>query len=304
MAQQVIITVEREPRKPAWAVATQVVGVIFIAMGLCYPWWKIWTDSVKAAGVGEVQPKQRLRPAMILLPVGKFQMGSNERSVEKPIHEVELTIPFAMAETEVTQSQYEAVMGKNPSYFGKESYLAERPVESVSWFDAIEYCNKLSEQEGIERCYEVKGKEVEWKGPSCQGYRLPTEAEWEYAARADEGTEYAGSNKAKEVAWSLKDSEARTHSVKQKQPNQWGLYDLSGNVLEWVWDWYQDHYEAQAQKNPSGPSTPTASFGPTRVSRGGCWDFDVERVRVADRFRDGPSSRSQLQGFRLVRSYP
>ena len=294
---------EREPRKPAWAVATQVVGVISIAMGLCYPWWKIWRDSERAAGVGEVQPKQRLRPAMILLPVGKFQMGSNVNSDEKPIHEVELTIPFAMAETEVTQAQYEAVMGKNPSYFGKESDSAERPVENVSWFDAIEYCNKVSEQEGIERCYEVKGEEVEWKGPSCKGYRLPTEAEWEYAARADEGTEYAGSNKAEDVGWSRETAEGRTHPVKKKQPNQWGLYDLSGNVWEWVWDWYQDHYEVQGQKNPQGPPKPFGNAA-YRVVRGGGWSDDARWVRVADRDGIAPGNRDLYRGFRLVRSYP
>jgi formylglycine-generating enzyme required for sulfatase activity len=294
---------EREPRKPAWAVATQVVGVICIVLGLCYPWWKIWRDSERAAGVGEVQPKQRLRPAMILLLVGKFQMGSNDGSDEKPIHEVELTIPFAMAETEVMQSQYEAVMGKNPSYFGKEADSAERPVENVSWFDAIEYCNKLSEQEGVEHCYEVKGEEVQWKGPSCKGYRLPTEAEWEYAARADEGTEYAGSNKAEEVGWSGENSEVRTHPVKKKQPNQWGLYDLSGNVWEWVWDWYQDHYEVQGQKNPQGPPKPSGNVA-ARVVRGGGWSGAATGLRVASRSRNAPGDRNRYQGFRLVRSYP
>ncbi len=303
MAQQVIDKREREPRKPAWAVATQVVGVIFIAMGLCYPWWKIWRDSERAAGVGEVQPKQRLRPAMILLPVGKFQMGSNVGLDERPIHEVELTIPFAMAETEVTQSQYEAVMGKNPSYFGKEADSAERPVEHVSWFDAIEYCNKLSEQEGFERCYEMKGDEVEWKGPNCKGYRLPTEAEWEYAARADEGTEYAGSNKAEEVGWFSANSNARTHPVKTRQPNQWGLYDLSGNVWEWVWDWFQNHYEAEPQKNPMGPPKPS-EVAALRVVRGGGWYDVAGGLRVALRSWDARGRRIENLGFRLVRSYP
>jgi len=290
--------------KPSWAVVTQVLGVICIVLGLCYPWWKIWRDSERAAGVGEVQPRQRLRPAMILLPVGKFQMGSNVNPNEKPIHEVELTIPFAMSETEVTQSQYEAVMGKNPSYYRNKPDAADRPVENVSWFDAIEYCNKLSEMEGIERCYRVNGEEVEWSGPHCKGYRLPTEAEWEYSARAGEGTEYAGSDKAEEVGWFGENIvNGGSHPVRQKRPNQWYLYDLSGNVWEWVWDIAANHHESRTARNPVGPAMPSG-IAVNRVVRGGGWASDREWLRVSFRRANLSRLHGWSEGFRLARSYP
>jgi len=283
---------------------TQVSGVLCIGLGLCYPWWKIWRDSAREAVTEVKLPTRKLRPAMIGLPVGKFRMGGEMIHEEKPIHEVELTTPFAMSETEVTQAQYQEVMGRNPSHFRMESDSAERPVESVSWLDAIEYCNKLSEQESLERCYKMNGEDVEWSGPSCKGYRLPTEAEWEYAARAEEGTEYAGSDKAEDVAWFGEDfNKGGTHPVKKKQPNQWGLYDLSGNVWEWVWDWYRDGYEAKPEKDPVGPPKPSKVMA-SRVVRGGSWAGDARRTRVADRVRYPPAYRNQGLGFRLVRSYP
>jgi formylglycine-generating enzyme required for sulfatase activity len=143
---------------------------------------------------------------------------------------------------------------------------------------------------------------VKWpQGVDCRGYRLPTEAEWEYAARADEGTVYAGSNKAEDVAWFSKNSEGETHEVKSKEklPNQWGLYDLSGNVMEWVWDEYGP-YKAESSKNPVGPLLD----GSRRVYRGGSWDDVAGRVRVAYRSRLAPGYGGWYLGFRLVRSYP
>lgn len=253
----------------------------------------------------QVLSLRELRPTMVLLPVGEFQMGratndllvdaENLYADELPPHRVEMKRAYAMSETEVTQGQYQAVMGANPSDFAGKPDSARRPVENVSWYDAVEYCNKLSEREILTKCYEIEGKEVKWpQGLDCTGYRLPTEAEWEYAARADQGTVYAGSNKAEEVAWFSNNSNKETHEVKnqEKMPNQWGLYDLSGNVWEWVWDEYAP-YKAEYGKNP---------VGSRRVFRGGSWYNGASDVRISNRNRFGPGARDWSLGFRIVKS--
>lgn len=185
---------------------------------------------------------------------------------------------YAIGATQVTQAQWRAVMGSNPSHFKGE----DRPVELVSWYDAVTFCNKLSELERFEPCYVLAGRAVSWpKGRSCTGYRLPTEAEWEYAARAGQDTTYAGSNELGEVAWCSDNSDFETHPVAQKKPNAWGLYDMSGNVWEWVWDGYGGSY---------------------RVFRGGSWGSFPFLTRVADRSRCSPSLRGNYLGLRLART--
>ena len=134
---------------------------------------------------------------------------------------------------------------------------------------------------------------------ACSGYRLPTEAEWEYAARSPATTVYAGSDLVDGVAWYDMNSGGTTHAVKTKTANGRGLYDLSGNVWEWVWDWYQGPYEALPSTDPIGPST-----GASRVARGGSWSSTAARARVAQRSNDAPSFRNSNLGFRFVMSYP
>lgn len=263
------------------------------------------------------------RPKLVPIPKGRFLMGSPNaekgRGDDETEHWVLLTQPYLMMETEVTQGQFQSVMGRNPSATRKTLvYLAsgtetgsqddckdagvssDLPVYCVDFFDAVRYANRLSQIEGIEECYRLAGTEVRWDG--CKGYRLPTEAEWEYAARAGQRSVYSGSSSAEEVGWYYGNSGSQTHSVKKKKANEWGLYDLTGNVWEWVWDWYADH-DAKEQRDPVGP--PKLEAGAVlRVVRGGGWSRDTEGVRVAIRARRVPNGRYQDQGFRLVRSFP
>ena len=187
---------------------------------------------------------------------------------------------FYMAETEVTQALYKSVMGENPSMLKGDD---QRPVEQVSWYDAVEFCNKLSERDGLEKCYSGNRDSI-----SCDftrnGYRLPTEAEWEYAAKGgnkSKGFDYSGSDDINEVAWYSKNSDGVTHPVKSKKPNELGLYDMSGNVWEWCWD---------------------SASGSNRIDRGGCWHNGAYICSVSSRHDDNPSGADYDLGFRLARS--
>ena len=234
---------------------------------------------------------------MVRIEPGKFWMGSpsgeENRDDDEIRHQVSITQVFAMGSTEVTQELYEEVMGKNPSRFAG----GRNPVEQVSWHDAVKLCNGLSEMEGLEPAYRISGETVTWDR-SANGYRLPTEAEWEYAARGGEEQVYSGSDDIGDVAWYSSNSSKRTHEVGGKQSNAWGLYDMTGNVWEWVWDWYGE-YPSGTSTDPAGAST-----GSRRVDRGGSWSNDPRYARVADRVRDGPGYRSFYLGFRLARSIP
>ena len=206
---------------------------------------------------------------LVRIEGGTFQMGSNNgRDTEKPVHTVTVSA-FYLGKYEVTQKEWEAVMRINPSSF-KGDIL---PVENVTWFDVVEYCNRLSQKEGLTPAYTISGRTpasgypitaatVTWNR-NANGYRLPTEAEWEYAARGGNGSPnnytYAGSNTVDEVAWYSGNSGSRTHDVGTKKPNGLGLYDMSGNVYEWCWDRY-GNYSSGAQNNPIG-----ASSGSNRV---------------------------------------
>jgi formylglycine-generating enzyme required for sulfatase activity len=204
---------------------------------------------------------------MSFLPVagGSFQMGGDDAgSLIKPVHTVTLT-GFHMAATEVTQKQWLAVMGNNPSDFKGDNL----PVQDVRWYDAVEFCNKLSAREGLSPAYSISGTTISWnKGAS--GYRLPTEAEWEYAAKGgtkSRGYTYPGGNDAGSVGWYEDNSGGKTHEVGQKKANELGLYDMNGNVWEWCWDWFGD-YQSGNQTDPQG-----ASSGTERVMRGAGFDF-------------------------------
>jgi formylglycine-generating enzyme required for sulfatase activity len=234
----------------------------------------------------------------VLVEGGTFTMGSpaNEPdrwNSEGPQHQVTVK-SFYMGKYEVTQREWQEVMGNNLSRFKGDKL----PVEMVNWNKAIEYCNKRSLREGLTPAYRGSGDSItcDW---NANGYRLPTEAEWEYAAKGGKNNVltylYAGSNSADAVAWYDGNSGETTHPVGTKAPNDLGLYDMSGNIWEWCWDWKGD-YGSGAQTNPTGP---VSGFG--RVIRGGAHNFGAFGLRSSFRFSLGPSY-SMTSGLRLVRS--
>jgi formylglycine-generating enzyme required for sulfatase activity len=242
---------------------------------------KTWTNS--------------LGMKFVRIEAGKFTMGSTEDFDEQPPHTVEITRPFSLGQHEVTQGQYQAVMGENPSEFKGSNDL---PVEQVSWLDAVTFCNKLGEKEGRTPCYRIDGKDV--TVIAGNGYRLPTEAEWEYACRAGSTTRYPfGDNGAElgENAWFSGNAELKTHPVGQKRPNRWGLHDMLGNV----WEWCQDGYDGEFyQKSPPRDDPAGSSEGFFRVFRGGSWNYDTSFARPAFRNRFTPVLRFNDLGFRLA----
>ena len=230
---------------------------------------------------------------MVLIPAGEFMMGAlpedeNAYYYEKPRHKVQITKDFYVGKYPVTQKIWEAVMGNNPSILKDPN----RPVEKVSWFDCVAFCNKLSKQEGKQPAYTIDGYDVSCNW-DANGYRLLSEAEWEYAARGGEYHLYSGSNSLDEVAWYDANSEKETHPVGQKKPNGFGLHDMSGNVWEWCWDWYGD-YSTENQSDPTG--APTSSI---RVIRGGGWHYAERDLRVSFRDRTPPKRSFGSLGFRL-----
>ncbi|MBR9976778.1 MAG: formylglycine-generating enzyme family protein [Bacteroidetes bacterium] len=244
---------------------------------------------------------------MALIPAGGFRMGditSKGYFDEKPVHDVSITRPFLMARTEVTQEQYEAVIGGNPSQFKD----ADLPVERVTWYEAVEFCNELSRQEGLDPCYSGSGSSIVCDF-TANGYRLPTEAEWEYACRAGTETDFYTGNMTSptgvdpaldRAGWYYENSGSSTHPVGEKEHNAFGLYDMHGNVMEWCWDWYgNDYYASSPAEDPRGPTT-----GNYRVVRGGSWYDDARSCRSAYRIHRNPGHRVYgLLGFRVVRTY-
>ena len=232
---------------------------------------------------------------MIFVQGGTFQMGSNSGdSDEKPVHTVTVN-DFYISKYEVTQKEWKEVMGSNPSYFKGDNL----PVEQVSWYDAVEFCNKKSRKEGLTPCYSGSGKSITCNF-NANGYRLPTEAEWEYAARGgnkSKGYKYSGSNTIGDVAWYSSNSGNKTHQVGTKQANELGISDMSGNVWEWCWDWYDnDYYSSSPRNDPTGPSS-----GSYRVLRGGGWRNGGLSCRVANRISTYPGNGCNYSGFRIVR---
>lgn len=212
----------------------------------------------------------------VLIPAGSFTMGSDKsRDNEKPAHKVTITNPFYLGKYEVTQPQYEVIMGMNPSGFKNP----KNPVEKVTWYMAVEFCEKLSKK----------------TGKTC---RLPTEAEWEYACRAGSDTKYCFgefSKPLKEYAWFKKNAAGKTHEVGQKKPNDWGLYDMYGNAWEWCQDWYdQTFYANSPEKDPKGPET-----GKWRVLRGGSWYEPDSALKSSTRARIKPKVTDTNYGFRV-----
>lgn len=220
-------------------------------------------------------------------------------SWESPAHSVTLTRAFYICNHEVTQAEYKAVMGMNPSHFTGDT---SRPVEQVSWYDAIEFCNQLSRMEGLTPCYSGSGDSMTCNF-NANGYRLPTAAEWEYAARAGDTTTsartWSGTSSESSLvnyAWYMSNEGSTTHSVKTKLPNANGLYDMSGNVFEWCWDWYGS-YGSSAVTDPTGPSSESR-----RVVRGGDYWSSVSYCAVSLRNNNYPNRCVDSIGFRVVRT--
>ncbi|MDP6803698.1 MAG: SUMF1/EgtB/PvdO family nonheme iron enzyme, partial [Gemmatimonadota bacterium] len=231
------------------------------------------------------------------IPAGSFTMGSasgeSGRGGDEKQHRVTLTRGFSMSATEVTQAQWKSVMGSNPSHF-KGGAL---PVEKVSWFDAVKFCNALSERAGLRAAYQIHGESVKWDR-DANGYRLPTEAEWEYACRAGTETRFSsgnGDSDLERVGWYYGNSREKSHEVAAKPPNAWGLYDMHGNVWEWCWDWYGGY--PGSVTDPAGPDS-----GSYRVDRGGGWFNNAWYCRSANRGWIDPGYRDRYLGFRLSRS--
>jgi formylglycine-generating enzyme required for sulfatase activity len=238
-----------------------------------------------------------------LIPAGEFLMGSGAadkwaKDREKPQHRVNITKPFSLGIYPVTQDEYEQVVGENPSKFKGDG---RHPVDNVSWFDAVNFCNCLSEQEDLKPYYKIGGETVSVVGGT--GYRLPTEAEWEYACRAGTMTKWSfGDDESllTQYAWYKVNSGSEPHAVGELKPNSWGMYDMHGNIREWCWDWYDDEYfQHSPSADPNGPSS-----GEYRVLRGGSCYTRSAWVRSAQHLYEKPARGSFNFGFRPSRTYP
>jgi formylglycine-generating enzyme required for sulfatase activity len=235
---------------------------------------------------------------MVRIPAGRFTMGSvSGKEDESPLREVEIQALW-MDRYELTQASFARFDPINGSHFKAPN----RPVEMVRWDDAVLYCNWRSKQEGLEPCYNEETLACNF---AASGYRLPTEAEWEYACRAGTTGDYSFGSDARQLAqyaWFGDNSDKQTHAVGEKKPNPWGLYDMYGNVAEWCNDVYgKDYYKEGAASNPRGPNE-----GPRRVLRGGAWNSHAEDCRSARRVGETPGSQDacfarDAIGFRCVR---
>ena len=236
---------------------------------------------------------------LIQIPGGTFVMGDQDE-VDAPPHQVVVS-PFLMDRYLVTQEQYQKVMGSNPSRWKGD----QNPVEQLRWSDAVRFCNRRSELENLQPCYDLKTLNCDFDAP---GYRLPTEAEWEFACRAGTTTAYFfGDTPAKigDYAWFDKNSGGHPRPVGQKRPNPWGLYDMAGNVWQWCNDFYQvDYYQASPRQDPRGPKD-----GQNKVLRGSAWRFSADNARSGYRYNESPGYADvcfgyDIYGFRCVRKSP
>jgi formylglycine-generating enzyme required for sulfatase activity len=268
-------------------------------------------DGAKSMDAGlkapSTQPKETASPnqpatnmtQMVSIPAGKFVMGDKDE-VDAPPHEVVVS-SFLMDKHLVTQEQYQKIMGTNPSRWKGD----KNPAEQLRWSDAVKFCNKRSELEGLQPCYDLKTLKCNF---DANGYRLPTEAEWEFACRAGTTTAYFfGDSPAKlgDYAWFEKNSGGHPRPIGQKLPNPWGLFDMVGNVWQWCNDFYKvDYYQETPRENPRGPNE-----GQNKVLRGGAWRFGADNSRSGYRYNESPGYSDvcfgyDIYGFRCVRKSP
>ncbi|MCX7043857.1 MAG: SUMF1/EgtB/PvdO family nonheme iron enzyme [Candidatus Sumerlaeota bacterium] len=283
--------------KPAYGFLLCSIGLLsFVFLSGCE---KAGAPSPSAAAAKIITTSSGVE--MVFIPAGDFKMGAagwNED--EAPVHAVKIGA-FLMDRTEVTQEQYAKMEMPDPSHFKNP----KNPVEQVNWPQAAQFCNRRSEAEGLKPCYNEATAECDYEAP---GYRLPTEAEWEYACRAGTSGAYSFGDdplRLGEYAWFADNASKKTHLVAQKKPNPWGLYDIYGNVSEWCNDVYdKGYYAASPQDNPRGPAK-----GKMYILRGGAWTWRADQIRSSARMPDSPGfadtclARDAI-GFRCVRKAP
>jgi formylglycine-generating enzyme required for sulfatase activity len=278
-------------------------------------------DSDAGMDTGTDAPEDPTPPGFVHITAGSFTIGSPAgelgRSDDEQQHRVTLSRDFYLSAHEATQDDYATATGSNPS--GYRACGGDCPVESISWFDAVAYANARSAAEGLDPCYlepqfqqpyttEDAGemRDPLWpEGIDCKGYRLPTEAEWEYAARAGSGAAFHGGDITDAecsdpvldgIGWYCGNGENQTHTVGEKAPNDWGLYDVHGNVWEWSWDGFADYPDEDAT-DPTGPEG-----GNLRVQRGGAWSFSAQFCRAATRTGVFAGQNGTDVGVRLART--
>jgi len=272
--------------------------------------------DVDSSGLKAPRPLSRHFPGLRLIPSGRFRMGSPEwelfRYGDEWQHDVAITKPFYLLDHEVTQEEWQAVMKWNESYF----VGARRPVEQITWYDAIAFCNRCSIREGLTPAYTIEEPKADgahlvagrvlWNR-DASGYRLPTESEWEYACRGGTRTAFFIGRivhccrqfdpGVSAIAWYAGNAAEGTHEVKKKSANAWGLYDTHGNVWEWCWDWYGE-YPIDAVRDPLGSAN-----GVLRVTRGGGWISYARLCRSAYRGSVNPPQRENYIGLRIARNF-
>ena len=255
--------------------------------------------SAQSSSDGSSEAASESGIEMVLVQGGVFTMGDADEIDATP-HEVTIS-SFYIDKYLVTQGQYQEVMGDNPSRWKGQ----KNPVEQVRWSDGVRFCNKRSTMEGLTPCYDLEKWECNF---AADGYRLPTEAEWEYACRAGTQGAYAmgnDSSKLADYAWFDKNSGGHPQPVGTKKANPWGLYDMCGNLWQWCNDFYQvDYYQQSDKEDPRGPKA-----GDTKVVRGGCWKSSADSCKAGYRYNENPGYADvcfgyDIYGFRCVRNVP
>ena len=250
------------------------------------------------------QTSAQFTPEMVSVEGGTFSMGTEKNPYietdEQLAHEVTVN-DFEIGKFEVTIYEWELYTRDQKLKFPNIRYVSKQsPIHSISWVDAVNYCNWLSKKNGLKPVYKIVNR-IYTCDFTANGYRLPTEAEWEFAAKGGNVTKdfkYSGHDRSDVIAWYKKNSDGGTHPVGTKLANELGIYDMSGNVWEWCWDWYnKDFYLTESGDNPKGPER-----GTERCLRGGSWDSSQYSLRSANRLKDTPYKKTEFYGFRLART--
>ena len=274
-----------------------------------------WNEKTNKFDVSAYGEEDSAPEGFVSIKPGKFMMGAPEGELGRApdptetLHEVTLTRGFYLSETEVTEREWSSIMGSSSSAVAG---CDDCPKELMPWMSAVQYCNARSRLEGLDPVYQIDGDDVSWD-QTKNGYRLPTEAEWEYACRAGTSTAFYNGEISNtlceepnldEIGWycgnngEQGDPDYGTKEVGQKPPNAWGLYDMSGNVFEWCWDWYGD-YDSEPVTDPTGPES-----GTLRTDRGGSWYYSARYHRSAARWSGIPNGAGWGRGCRVALSAP